>query len=117
MVPLDHFLAQRPDLADADEDALMVARIEHERAERETLEARRQELRKRKQSLIAENKKRKDDLASLDQDLEKFIDVSASRVNFCHAIRLLLCFETRTLTDMCILQAAKPIQKLLEKEY
>jgi hypothetical protein len=30
---------------------------------------------KRKQALIAENKKRKDDLANLDKDLERFIDV------------------------------------------
>jgi THO complex subunit 5 len=65
----------------------MIARIEHELQEREKLEASRQELLKKKQSLIAENKKRKDDLASLDNDLEKFID------------------------------AAKPIQKIFEKEY
>lgn len=54
----------------------MVARIEHERAEREALEQQRLELQKRKQKLIAENKKRRDDLANLDKDLEKFIDVS-----------------------------------------
>lgn len=65
----------------------MIARIEHELQEREKLEASRQELLKKKQSLIAENKKREDDLASLDNDLEKFID------------------------------AAKPIQKIFEKEY
>jgi hypothetical protein len=54
----------------------MVARIEHERAEREALEQQRQELLKRKAKLIAENKRRKDDLANLDKDLERFIDVS-----------------------------------------
>jgi hypothetical protein len=53
----------------------MVARIDHERAEREALEQQRQELLKRKAKLIAENKKRKDDLANLDKDLERFIDV------------------------------------------
>lgn len=53
----------------------MIARIIHEHAEREKLEQARQELLKRKQALIAENKKRKDDLANLDQDLERFIDV------------------------------------------
>lgn len=53
----------------------MVARIDHERGERELLEQQRQELLKRKQKLIAENKRRKDDLANLDKDLEKFIDV------------------------------------------
>lgn len=53
----------------------MVARIDHERSEREALEQQRQELLKRKQKLIADNKRRKDDLANLDNDLEKFIDV------------------------------------------
>lgn len=53
----------------------MIARINHEHAEREKLEQARQELLKRKQVLIAENKKRKDDLANLDKDLERFIDV------------------------------------------
>lgn len=55
----------------------MIARIEDERAEREALEQQRQELLKRKQKLIADNKKRREDLANLDNDLEKFIDVSA----------------------------------------
>jgi THO complex subunit 5 len=39
------------------------------------LEEQRQGLLKKKQGLIADNKKRKDDLANLDKDLEKFIDV------------------------------------------
>ncbi|KGM92417.1 uncharacterized protein PADG_11230 [Paracoccidioides brasiliensis Pb18] len=76
-----------PELSEADPNELMIARINHEHAEREKLEQARQELLKRKQALIAENKKRKDDLANLDQDLERFID------------------------------AAKPIQKIFEKEY
>lgn len=61
--------------ADDDEKALMFARINHELSEREALEQARQGLLKKKQSLIADNKKRKDDLASLDKDLETFIDV------------------------------------------
>ncbi|EAQ93646.1 hypothetical protein CHGG_01881 [Chaetomium globosum CBS 148.51] len=85
LVPVEEFLSQHPEHADADENALMVMRINHERAERETLEQQRLELQKRKQKLIAENKKRRDDLANLDKDLEKFID------------------------------AAKPIQKMFEK--
>lgn len=81
----------------------MVARISHEHAEREKLEQARQELLKRKQALITENNKRKEDLASLDQDLEKFIDVC--------------CSLHETLKSLTMLQAAKPIQKLFEKEY
>lgn len=75
LVPVDEFLEQHPEHADDDEKALMFARINHELAEREALEEQRQGLLKKKQSLIADNKKRKDDLASLDRDLEKFIDV------------------------------------------
>ncbi|KAI1810554.1 hypothetical protein GGS20DRAFT_566891 [Poronia punctata] len=52
----------------------MIARIEHERSEREALEQKRMELLKRKQKLIADNKRRKDDLENLDKELEKFID-------------------------------------------
>ncbi|KAH8675706.1 Fms-interacting protein-domain-containing protein [Xylariales sp. PMI_506] len=85
LVPVEDFLALKPEHVDDDENALMIARIEHERTERESLEQKRMELLKRKQKLIADNKKRKDDLANLDKELEKFID------------------------------AAKPIQKLFEK--
>lgn len=86
----------------------MIARINHEHAEREKLEQARQELLKRKQALIAENKKRKDDLANLDQDLERFIDV-----RFIH-ISLSFGLQTNGIT---FFQAAKPIQKIFEKEY
>jgi hypothetical protein len=75
---VEEFLALHPEHADLDSHELMIARINHEHAEREKLEQARQELLKRKQALIAENKKRKDDLASLDQDLERFIDVCLS---------------------------------------
>ncbi len=76
---MEEFLAQHPEHANDDENELMTARIDHERAEREALEQQRQELLKRKQKLIADNKRRKDDLANLDHDLEKFIDVRAAR--------------------------------------
>ncbi|KAJ5895038.1 hypothetical protein N7495_006729 [Penicillium taxi] len=87
LIPVEEFLQIFPEHEQTSEHDLMIARISHEHAEREKLEQGRQELLKRKQALIAENKKRKDDLASLDKDLEKFID------------------------------AAKPIQKIFEKEY
>lgn len=87
LIPVEEFLALFPEHNDSDAHELMIARINHEHAEREKLEQARQELLKRKQALIAENNKRKEDLASLDQDLERFID------------------------------AAKPIQKIFEKEY
>lgn len=89
---MEEFLAQHPEHQDDDENTLMVARIDHERAEREALEQQRQELLKRKQKLIADNKRRKDDLASLDNDLEKFIDVSFPRLQSPSVSRFLfLC--------------------------
>ena len=81
MIPVEEFLALHPEHKESDEHELMIARINHEHAEREKLEQARQELLKRKQALIAENKKRKDGLANLDQDLERFIDV-------CHRLPL-----------------------------
>lgn len=85
LIPVEEFLERFPQHKESDEVALTVARIEHEHAEREALEQQRQGLLKKKQGLIADNRKRKDDLASLDKMLENFID------------------------------AAKPIQKTLEK--
>ncbi|KAI9823740.1 MAG: hypothetical protein M1832_002297 [Thelocarpon impressellum] len=87
LLPVEEFLERHPDHAANSENDLMIARINHEHSEREALEQARQGLLKKKQGLIADNKKRKDDLANLDKDLETFID------------------------------AAKPIQKTFEKEY
>ena len=82
----------------------MIARIEHEHTERQALEEQRQCLLKKKQGLTAENKKRKEDLANLDKDLEKFIDVSVAGLAFGPGILMWA-------------QAAKPIVKTFEKEY
>ncbi|KAI9818021.1 MAG: hypothetical protein M1827_000645 [Pycnora praestabilis] len=87
LISTEVFLQQRPEHAQDSEHDLMIARINHEHAEREALEQERQGLLKKKQGLIAENMKRKEDLKALDADLERFID------------------------------AAKPIQKTFEKEY
>ncbi|OJJ35643.1 hypothetical protein ASPWEDRAFT_518602 [Aspergillus wentii DTO 134E9] len=75
LIPIEEFLELHPEHKESDDHELMIARINHEHAEREKLEQARQELLKRKQALIAENNKRKEDLANLDQDLERFIDV------------------------------------------
>lgn len=77
LIPAEEFLKLHPEHSDDDEIALTIARIEHEHAEREALEQQRQGLLKKKQGLIADNKKRKEDLANLDKQLENFIDVSA----------------------------------------
>jgi len=59
----------------------MIARLNNEKAVREELEKQRKELLAKKQALIAENKKRKDDLASLDEQLKKFSMIPLLR--FC----------------------------------
>lgn len=76
LIPTSEFLGVQPEHSADDERSLMFARINHELVERETLEQQRQALLRTRQGLIADNKKRKDDLASLDKDLETFIDVS-----------------------------------------
>ncbi|CAG8076733.1 unnamed protein product [Penicillium nalgiovense] len=94
LIPVEEFLELHPEHRESSEHDLMIARIEHEHAEREKLEQARQELLKRKQGLIAENKKRKNDLANLDQDLEKFIDVCHSACPSLPWISLLISFIT-----------------------
>jgi THO complex subunit 5 len=76
MIGAAEFLSEFPEHMNDDEDDLMNARIAHEHAERQMLEDRRRTLLQKKQALIAENKKRKEDLANLDKDLEKFIDAA-----------------------------------------
>ena len=78
LIPVEEFIEVHPEHIGDDEKTLMFARINHELSERELLEQERQGLLKKKQGLIADNKKRKDDLASLDKDLETFIDVCDS---------------------------------------
>ena len=85
MISVDEFLDQHPEHVGDDEKSLMTARIDHEHSDREALEQERQVLLKKKQALIAENKKRKDDLASLDMNLEKFIDVGL-RCELCDTL-------------------------------
>ena len=72
---MEEFLEKQPRHADDDENELMIARINHEHDERQMLEERRQGLLKKKQGLIADNNRRKENLANLDKDLEKFIEV------------------------------------------
>ncbi|PMD51864.1 uncharacterized protein K444DRAFT_544219 [Hyaloscypha bicolor E] len=76
LIPVEQFLAEHPERAGLDESALTIARIEHEHKGRLALEEQRQRLLKKKEGLIQANKKRKDDLANLDKDLEKFIDAA-----------------------------------------
>ncbi|KAK9321858.1 Fms-interacting protein-domain-containing protein [Lipomyces orientalis] len=53
---------------------IMMARLEDERARRLELEEKRKELSQIRSNLVAENKKRKEDLESLDAQLQRFIE-------------------------------------------
>jgi hypothetical protein len=61
-----------------DQHKLMMARLEDERTRRLKMEENRKELSQIRSSLVAENKKRKEDLESLDAQLQRFIEVSRS---------------------------------------
>lgn len=93
MIPVEQFLAEHPEKADLGESDLTIARIEHEHKGRLALEEQRQRLLKKKEGLIQANKKRKDDLANLDKDLEKFIDVGWVSKNT--SIQLIWYFRLR----------------------
>ncbi|KAI9794845.1 MAG: hypothetical protein M1816_002973 [Peltula sp. TS41687] len=114
LIAVEEFLRQHPEHEGNDENALMVARINQEYTEREALEQVRQGLLKKKQGLIADNKKRREDLANLDRDLEKFIDVSTWLIPTAPPYMANLDFMKLIL--IFLIKAAKPIQKLFEKD-
>ncbi|EPS43067.1 hypothetical protein H072_2948 [Dactylellina haptotyla CBS 200.50] len=76
LVSEEEYLERHVEDSEKDPHELMKLRLADERAVREELEAQRKQLIAKKQALIAENKKRKDDLASLDEHLKKFIESS-----------------------------------------
>ncbi|KAG0124411.1 Fms-interacting protein-domain-containing protein [Tuber indicum] len=80
LVSEEEFLALNPEHQNDNPHNLMIARLNNEKAVREELEKQRKELLAKKQALIAENKKRKDDLASLDEQLKKFIEVGFPKI-------------------------------------
>jgi len=104
LIPVEQFLEKFPEYKDKSEAELMEARIEHEHKDRVALEEQRQEKLKMKQQLIAEVKRRKEDLDKLDERLEKFIDVSGTP-------SLLVGHDVNITT-----QAAKPIEETLANE-
>lgn len=73
---MEEFLESQQDAASLDEHELMIARINDEHTRRTALEEQRQGLLKRKQALVAENKKKRDELDILDKEVEKFINGS-----------------------------------------
>ncbi|KAK9452330.1 Fms-interacting protein-domain-containing protein [Limtongia smithiae] len=66
------------------EHEIMMARLRDERDRRLELEAKRRELVAVKANLVAENKRRKDDLEGLDKQLQQFIESASPIQNVLH---------------------------------
>lgn len=73
LIDEEEFLQTHPEAAELNPRDLMHARLGHEKEERLRLEEVRRELMAKKSALIAENKKRKGDLESLEKQLNTFI--------------------------------------------
>ncbi|CCX06501.1 Similar to Uncharacterized THOC5 family protein; acc. no. Q9USR5 [Pyronema omphalodes CBS 100304] len=76
LISEEEFLELKPECKELGPHEMMIERLNNEKEVREELEKQRKELLSRKQALTMENKKRKDDLASLDEQLKKFIESS-----------------------------------------
>lgn len=74
MIPIEDFLAEHPEHAESSEHDLTIARIKHEHQAREVLEEQRQQLVKRKEALAKEANAKKDELARLDAETEKWLN-------------------------------------------
>ncbi|RPA83372.1 hypothetical protein BJ508DRAFT_375149 [Ascobolus immersus RN42] len=71
LISEEDFLEENPELRDADPHTLMIARLRHEKTAREQLEVERKQLLQKKQALVTEIKKRKDDLSRTGKAIEK----------------------------------------------
>lgn len=74
MIDADEFLAVRPEHQDSSEHDLTVARIQDEHARRQALEEQKQALVKRKEVLVKETTAKKEELAKLDAEMEKWVN-------------------------------------------
>ncbi|QSL65269.1 hypothetical protein MERGE_002578 [Pneumocystis wakefieldiae] len=74
MISEEEFLALHPNFSKTtDQHTLMLARLSHEKKERENLEKVRRDLLKQKSELISQNKVHKEELEELDSQLKNFI--------------------------------------------
>ena len=103
LITEEEFLAAHPEHAETDPHNLMIARLRSEKVVREDLEKQRKGLLATKQQLINENKKRKDDLANLDEQLKRFSKCTS------------MCFGGRRLTGA--VESSRPIQTAFQKDY
>ena len=74
MISAEEFLALHPEHVESNEHDLTVARIQDEHAQRLALEGQRQTLLKRKEALVKETTAKKEELAKLDTEMEKWVN-------------------------------------------
>lgn len=73
MIPTEEFLELHPEFAAASEHEVTEARIKDEHAQRKALEEERQVLLKKKEALVKETTAKKEELAKLDAEMEKWV--------------------------------------------
>ena len=73
MIPTEEFLELHPELVEANEHDVTEARIRDEHAQRKALEEERQLLLKRKEALVKVMTARKEELAKVDGEMEKWV--------------------------------------------
>lgn len=93
MMPVDAFLAAHPEHAMSSEHELTIARIQHEHRARQALEEQRQHLLLRKEAFLRETTGKKEELAKLDAEMERWVAGQ-------QAVRALLDAHNLTLVDV-----------------
>lgn len=73
MIPPQVFIAQHPEHASSSDHDLTIARIQDEHAARQALDEQRKVLQARKDALVKETNAKKEELAKLDADIERWI--------------------------------------------
>ncbi|QIX00442.1 hypothetical protein AMS68_005959 [Peltaster fructicola] len=73
MIPKEEYIQAHSDSAELNDHELTIARIEDEHAARQALEEQRAALQQRKDALTIETNAKKDELAKLDTDIEKWL--------------------------------------------
>lgn len=73
MVAVEEFMASHAQHSDSSEHDLTIARIQDEHAARQALEQQRQQMVKKKEALVKETTAKKEELAKLDVEVEKWL--------------------------------------------
>lgn len=78
MIPAEEFLEAHPERAQDSDHELTIARIQDEHAARQALEEQRLDLAKQKDILVKETTTKKEELAKLDAEIERWVGSQSS---------------------------------------